>query len=252
MMNWAFLKKEIVEIIKTPKLIIITSVFLFFAIIGPLTAKYMNELIQMFASDIEINFPEPTHLESWEQFYSNITSISMIVFLIMTTGIVSSEKNKGSIYLVLTKNVTRTTFILSKLLASILLFSFVFMTSLLISWYYTWILFDQVMYEGVLLSVLSIYMLGIFFSCLAVLLSTLLKSSTHAALIAFAIYAVLNILTILSDINPYNPAGASTLSLNFLRNATEINHLWINIIITLILSILISMISIGRFNRQEL
>jgi ABC-2 type transport system permease protein len=132
MINVSFLKKELMEMIRTPKLMIITAVFVFFAIIGPLSAKYMSELLEMFASDIQITFPEPTHMQSWEQFYSNITSISMIVFLILMTGTVASEKAKGSVYLVLTKNVTRTSFVLCKIIAGFLLFTGMYVLSILI------------------------------------------------------------------------------------------------------------------------
>ncbi len=238
--------------IKTPKLIIIGSVFIFFAIIGPLSAKYMNELIAMFAADVEISFPDPTYIQSWEQFFSNITSISMIVFLILMTGTVVAEKNKGSIYLILTKNVTRTSFLVSKMVAGILLFTTVYIVSLLISWYYTWVLFDQVLYDGLLLSLFSIFMLGIFFSMVAVFLSVILKSTTHAALLAFATYAVLNILTILSDINPYNPAGAATLALNQMKGVDVTQSLIINIVMTIIMSLILGLISIRIFNKQEL
>ena len=134
MINIAFLKKEFREMIKTPKLVIILSVFLFFSIIGPLTAKYMNEIIATFASEIEINFPDPTHIQSWEQFYSNITSISMIVFLIMMTGTVAQEKAKGSIYLVLTKNITRKSLLITKVFAAIILFTVIYILSILFLW----------------------------------------------------------------------------------------------------------------------
>jgi len=252
MFNFAFLKKEIKEMIKTPKLIIIGSVFVFFAIIGPLSAKYMNELIAMFATDIEISFPDPTHIQSWEQFYSNITSISMIVFLIMMTGTVVAEKNKGSIYLILTKNVTRTSLLLSKMVAGVLLFTSIFIISVLISWYYTWVLFGQVVYEGLMLSLFSVYMLGIFFSMIAIFLSVILKSTTHAALLAFAIYAVLNILTILSSINLYNPAGAATLVLNQLKGVDVTHNLIINIIMTILISSILAVASVRIFKKQEL
>jgi ABC-2 type transport system permease protein len=252
MINLAFLKKELVEMIKTPKLIIISSVFLFFSIIGPLTAKYMGELLEMFASDIQIIFPEPTHLQSWEQFYSNITSISMIVFLILMTGTVASEKSRGSVYLVLTKNMTRNSFIISKIIAGILMFTLVYIVSILITLYYTWVLFDAVLYDHLFLSLLAIYALGLFFTMVAVFLSITFKASTHAALVAFGIYALLNVLTILSDLNTFNPAGSTVLVLNQLMGSGDISALAINIAITLGLTGVLFYLSLSIFNKQEL
>lgn len=252
MMHFAFLKKELIEMVKTPKLVILASIFLFFSIIGPLSARYMGEILEMFASDIQIIFPEPTHLQSWEQFYSNITSIAMIVFLIMMTGTVANEKSKGSVYLVLTKNVTRTSFLISKIIAGCLLFTAMYLVSILVSGYYTWILFDAILYDGIFVSLLSVYALGLFFTAIAVLLSVLFKTSTHAALVAFGLYAVLNILTILSDINPFNPAGSTVLAYDQLFRGSQINNLWINIGITLLLTVVLMWLSIRIFKKQEL
>lgn len=252
MINLSFLKKELMEMIRTPKLIIITSVFVFFSIIGPLSAKYMNELLEMFATDVQVIFPEPTHLQSWEQFYSNITSISMIVFLILITGTVVSEKSKGSVYLVLTKNLTRSQFIFSKIFAGFILFTGMFLISLLISWYYTWILFDQVVYEGLMLSLLSIYVLGLFFTMVAIILSIVLNSTAHAAIVAFGVYAFLNILTILSDLNHFNPAGSTSLAIAGLKGSDVSSLIVTNIIITLLLTGVLVLLSTRIFNKQEL
>lgn len=252
MINFSFLKKELMEMIRTPKLIIIATVFVFFSLIGPLSAKYMNELIEMFASDIEISFPDPTHLQSWEQFFSNITSISMIVFLILMTGTVVSEKAKGSVYLVLTKNVTRSSFILCKIIAGFTLFTAMFLISVLITWYYTWILFDSVIYEGLWISLLSIYALGMFFTIVAVLISILFKATTHAALVAFGIYALLNILTILSDINRFNPAGSATLSMRMLMGDDVTTLIITNVITSIVLTVVLIFASIQIFKKQEL
>ncbi|MBU1142394.1 MAG: ABC transporter permease [Firmicutes bacterium] len=252
MINFSFLKKELMEMIRTPKLIIIATVFVFFSLIGPLSAKYMNELIEMFASDIEISFPDPTHLQSWEQFFSNFTSISMIVFLILITGTVVSEKAKGSVYLVLTKNVTRTSFILCKIIAGFMLFTAMFLISVLITWYYTWILFDNVVYDGLWISLLSIYTLGLFFTIAAVLISILFKTTTHAALVAFGAYALLNILTILTDLNRFNPAGSATLSMRMLTGDDVTGSIITNVITSIVLTVVLIITSTHIFKKQEL
>ncbi|MFU8793404.1 MAG: ABC transporter permease [Acholeplasmataceae bacterium] len=246
------LRKELFEIVKTHKLVIIASVFIFFAILGPLTAKYMNEIFQLFAQDLEFTFPDPTYRQSWEQFYSNMTSISMIVYLILMSGVVSSEKSKGSLYLVLTKNVTRTSFILAKMIAGMILFTGIFLISIGITLYYTHVLFDAVIYDGLWLSLVSIWALGLFYTMLAIVFSILVKQTTHAALISFAMYALLNILTIIPDLNRFNPAGSVSLSLAQLSSQLQIQNLTINIIVTIFVSVVLACVGIRVFNKQEL
>lgn len=247
-----FLKKELLEFIRTPKLIILGSLFVFFSIIGPLTAKYLNELIAAFATDIDVLFPDPTYVQSWEQFYSNMTSIVLIVLIIMVAGIVSGEKAKGSIDLVLTKRLTRRGFILAKCIASFMLFTLLYGVALLIHIYYTHVLFDRVFYENVWLSILSIYMLGIFFISFSILMSILIKSTTHAALLAFFAYAVFNILTLLSDLNTYNPMGALPIALDHLAGKEVSGSLSVNLLVLLAATIVVVRIGLYAFDHQEL
>lgn len=247
-----FLKKELLEFIRTPKLIILGALFVFFSIIGPLTAKYMNELIAAFASDIDVSFPDPTYVQSWEQFYSNMTSIVLIVLIIMVAGIVSGEKAKGSIYLVLTKRLTRRGFILAKCIASFMLFTLLYGVALLIHIYYTHVLFDRVFYEGVWLSIVSIYMLGIFFTSFSILMSILVKSTTHAALLAFFAYAVFNILTLLSDFNAYNPMGALPIALDHLMGKEVLSSPGVNLVVLLAATVAVVWVGLRAFDRQEL
>ena len=252
MISFAFLKKELYELIRTPKLIIIGSVFLFFSITGVLSARFIEDIFRLFASDLEITLPDPTHIQSWEQFFNNISSISMIVFLIMLTGSIASEKHKGSVYLVLTKNMTRTSFVCSKVIAGIILFTGVYVLALLVHMYYTWFLFDALLYDGYLISVLAVYVLGIFFTMIAITLSIFLKTSTHAALIAFAVYALLNILTVFSGLNRFNPAGSIAIIYEGLAGKNVTSALLINIFVTLVLSVLLFLISLRSFSKQEL
>ncbi len=152
MKNIGFLKKELRESLKTSKFIIIVSVFLFFSILSPLTAKYMNEILLTFASELEISFPDPVYLDSWMQFFKNTTSICYIVFMLIMTGTVVSEKTKGSVMLVLSKNVSRANFILSKMISGIIVFTIAYLISATVCSYYTHVLFPGYTNDKILFS----------------------------------------------------------------------------------------------------
>ncbi|MCK7486713.1 MAG: hypothetical protein MZU97_15285 [Bacillus subtilis] len=126
MPNLSFLKKELREFIKTSKGFILLGLFLFFAISSPILAKYMNELLLTIASDVPIVLPEPRLQDAWLQFYKNVSTI-FIVYIIIMSGSVSQEKNKGSIILVLTKRVTRLNFVVSKFVAGIIVFTLLYL-----------------------------------------------------------------------------------------------------------------------------
>ena len=145
MLNMSFFIKELKEIIKTKKLVIMVSLFIFFAILSPLTARYINEILASLGQGVSITLPEPTLIDSWGQYFKNLSSICLIVYLIVMTGSVSHEKSKGSILLVMTKRVSRFNFLFSKLLSGILLFTVCYIISFVISGFYTNILLDLIL-----------------------------------------------------------------------------------------------------------
>lgn len=252
MLNLGFFKKELREIIKTPKLIIIASVFLFFSILSPLTAKYINEILAASLKDVQLVLPTPTYKDAWLQFFKNMTSMCLLVYLIIMTGSIASEKSKGSILLVLTKKVSRFNFLSSKVLAGILLFTASYLVSLLISGYYTYVIFDAVSFNGLFTAIVLMWLLGIFFTVTAIFTSTISKSPTIAALLGFAIYAVLNILTVFSSLNKFNPVGAGSVINNIIAGTSDISDNIISIISLVVLSIIMYISSLFIFRRQEL
>ncbi|PKL00806.1 MAG: hypothetical protein CVV56_03045 [Tenericutes bacterium HGW-Tenericutes-1] len=252
MFNISFLKKEIKEYIKTYKLLIILCLFTFFAILSPLTARYMNELISLLAEDVQIIFPEPTFMDAWVQFYKNTTTLCLVVYLIIMTGTVAQEKNKGSIMLVLTKKVSRFNFLFSKFVGGSLLLTVGLVISLLVSGLYTQILFEEVFYDGLLFSILLLWLMGLFYTAFAIFASVIAKTPTTAALLGFAGYAIFNLLNVSSGLQKFNPAGASSLLNAILYNTSTTSANIICLISTIIGTVLTFTLSYIIFKKQEI
>jgi ABC-2 type transport system permease protein len=252
MLNTAFLNKEIKEFVKTPKLIILMGLFIFFAILSPLTARYMNELLSTLAADVNITFPDPTITDAWVQFFKNMTTLCFVVYLIVMTGTVAQEKNKGSILLVLTKKVSRFNFLLSKFVGGGLLFTATFVISLTVSMVYTQVLFKEVFFDGWLISVVLIWLMGLFFTSLAILASVIAKTPTVAALLGFAGFALFSMFNISEVLMKFNPAGASALVNNILYGMSTMETNLICLASTLVGTVLIFLLSYGIFKKQEI
>lgn len=252
LLNTSFLNKEIKEYIRTPKLLIIMCLFLFFAFLSPLTARYMNELISLVASDVQISFPDPTFTDAWVQFYKNTTSLCLIVYLIIITGTVAQEKNKGSILLVLTKKVSRFNYLFSKFVGGAILLTVALLTSLLVSVLYTQILFHEVFYDGLLMSIILLWLMGLFYTAFAILASVIAKTPTTAALLGFVGYAVFNLLNISSGLQKFNPSGASSLVNNILYNTSSTSTNVICLISTVIGILFVFFLSYIIFKKQEI
>ncbi len=251
MPNFSFLKKELREFIKTSKGFILLGLFLFFAISSPILAKYMNELLLTIASDVPIVLPEPRLQDAWLQFYKNVSTI-FIVYIIIMTGSVSQEKNKGSIILVLTKRVTRLNFVVSKFVAGIIVFTLLYLLSVGLAAWYTQVLFQAFWYEGLEISLFIFWLMGVFFTALAIFASVIGKTPTSSALLGFFGFAVLQILSISTNIAMVNPAGASTLVNAVLAGSVAPNDLWVQIVVTLASTLVFLGSSFLVFRKQEI
>ncbi|HOO44411.1 MAG TPA: ABC transporter permease subunit [Bacillota bacterium] len=252
-MNSAFFtKKELKEYFKTPKFIILLIVFIFFSILSPLTARYMNELIAALSPDLQITLPDPNFQEAWVQFYKNMTSLCLIVLLIIMTGTVAQEKNKGSIMLVLTKKVSRFNFLSSKFFAGALVFTIIFIVGALINILYTYLLFDAFAYTGLYLSLVMIWLNGLFYIALAILVSVISKTPTIAALLGFVGYAIFNLLNISESIQRFNPAGATSLVNSILAGTSTDFSNWLCLASTIIGTLIMLLGSYLIFKKQEI
>lgn len=252
MRNLGFLKKELKESIKTSRFIVIISVFLFFSIFSTLGARYMNEIMEAFASDFKIEFPEPVYLDSWVQFFKNTTSICYIIFLLIMTGTVVSEKTKGSIMLVLSKNVSRTNFILSKIFAGTIIFTVAYVISAIACSYYTHLLFPAYSNDKILFSLFLLWILGVFYGVLGVFISVVSKTATVSAIFGFITYAVLNIITTLPQISMYTPAGISSIGTDLMKESIGFEKTLTTLFITLFLTIALIFLSTQVFRKQEI
>ncbi|MFA6309628.1 MAG: ABC transporter permease, partial [Clostridia bacterium] len=190
-----FFKKEIFEILKTPKIIVLPAVALFFGMLSPITAKFINELIKTLGGGISISFPEPTYIDSYVQLFKNHYTITAIVMIFVFMGLVAEEKQRGSAILVLTKNLSRLNFILSKFFASVLLFTFAYILSAVICIYYTFILFDEFWNPNLPLAIFMFWLYGVFLIALILFASIISRSPAIAALFGFIGFAVISFLS---------------------------------------------------------
>jgi ABC-type transport system involved in multi-copper enzyme maturation permease subunit len=252
MLKLSLLKKEIYEYIKTPKLLILGAAFIFFATSSPLLAKYMNEILASVASDLDITFPDPTLNDAWVQFFKNMHTIAMIIYLIVMTGTVAHEKSKGSIALVLSKNVSRFEFLLGKFISGALVMTVLTLISIILSSYYTHSLFGDYLYDGFIQSMILFWLMGLFYTSLGLLMSVISKTPTSAALFGFLAFAILQIANISSDLAPFNPAGSTTIANEILANTYDLSTIWIPNVVTGLSTIILFLLSYVIFKRQEI
>jgi len=248
-----FLKKELLESVRTNKLLIVLSIFFVFGIMNPLTAKLIPDLLNFLASDgISITLAEPSAFDSWTQFFKNISQMGLIVIGIVFSGILSTELSKGTLINMLTKGLSRGAVILSKYTCMILIWTMSIIICFLVTWGYTVYLFPSGEIVNLLFSVFCLWLFGAFFLALLLFASTLVKNNYGSLLITGAVIVVCMIINIIPAAHKYNPLSLITENMSLITNTIAVSDLYYVIWIAGILSLVFLASSVLIFRKKQL
>ena len=111
-------RKEMREQFKLYRLVIVCAIFLFFALSAPLTLKYLPDILKMAGEqNMIIQLPTPTAFMALSEFAGNIGQIGALIAVLMAMGGIANELKSGTAVMTLSKPVSRSAFVISKLLA---------------------------------------------------------------------------------------------------------------------------------------
>lgn len=202
-----FLKKEWLELIRTKKFFILLCIFALFGMMGPVAAKYMQQIIAMaMGSSAPISVQPATWMDSWSQFYSNAFQMGSLCSIFIFMGCITNEKVSGAAALTLTKNLSHAKFVLAKYVAAITSFLISFVCAIIICYVYTYLLFgfagelNNIIFGGFMYIMVIITLISI-----TVLASALSNSITVSALLSFMGFVFITIssyIPVIGDIMP--------------------------------------------------
>ncbi len=248
------LKYDFIYLRKTSKFIIFPAIAIFFAMLSPATAKYMPEILKALVGSEDLGglLAPVSVLDSYTQYIGNLYELFLIVIVFVGVSIFMRQKNKGELPLVLSKPISRTKYILSKYLSFMILITVTLLVSGLIFAYYTYILFDTVdfMITFQMTGLFLVYV--VFILSIGLFTSMIFNSYAAASISTFVLYIVFSILGAFdSFILDYLPGRISTRIAEVILSIPD-EVVWINIIVALGISTLLTYFSILRFKKYDL
>ncbi len=206
-----FARKEALEIVRTWRIWVLPGMILFFALSGPLLAKWtpqiMTAALGSQAGAVLQLFGAPTYLDAYGQWTKNLTQIMVIAIIIVYGGIVSGERMSGTATLVVTKPVSRQAFVVAKALVHGVFLSVVVLAGTALTWAVTKVAFVDAPPAALWNGTLAWLALALFFLALMTLLSVLFDSQAGAAGIGLGAFVVLLIAGVWPPVALSTPAG---------------------------------------------
>lgn len=213
-----FIKKELIEALRSYKIMVILPIFFFFGVISPIVAKIMPELFKTIEG-VVIELPEAKLVDAWIQFYENMT-IQIFMFVIVFANTISNEVRKGTLTNLVVKGLPRKNIILAKFLFIVFIWTICFMCSV----FSTNIISRSLLVGEVshlFLIMFSTWVFGILLISIMIFGSVLFKNLYGSILIVFLFYVFSSMLSVVPVIKIYHPYAIMVYSCNVLNATME-------------------------------
>ena len=199
------LRKELLEQWRTHRLPVIGLVFLVVGISSPLLAFYTPQLLEEFAAEVEVVFPEPSARDALDQLLGNLGLVALISAILLAMGSVAREKESGTAALVLSKPVGRPAFLLAKLIALGATMTTGVALAGAATYLYTAILFETLPMAGYVVFCGLVLLTYLVTMTVTFLGSVVLRSAMGAAGIGVGGFVVLLTLSAIPVVGEYSP-----------------------------------------------
>jgi ABC-2 type transport system permease protein len=179
---WIATRKEILQLWRTRRMLVLGAVFLFFGMGSPLFTKLTPEILksvqggEMFAALM----PTPSAADAMGQYIKNLNQFGFLLAILLVMGSVVGEKETRVAPMILSKPMPRWAFITSKFAAHCVMYLGGFILAGIGAYYYTWILFGPLEPGAYILMNALLLLWVLTFVALGLLGSVLGKSTASA------------------------------------------------------------------------
>src|SRR5579872_138955 len=246
-------KLEWLRLLRTQRLLILLVLFILFGFIGPLTARYLPQIIGSSVSGgVKIVVPQPTPQDGIAEYLKNVLQIGLLVISIIAVySLAIDAKTSFSIYYR-----TRVREPIKLVLPRFIVISAAVLTTFIVgtltAWYETTALLGSVPAKDIIIGSLYICLYWIFCIAIVLLATSLVRGLLASAGIAIGVLILLPILESFSAIKQWMPTILSGSMNALIANQQHPSYYYQSAILTGVLIILIFFIAIVLLKNREI
>jgi ABC-2 type transport system permease protein len=246
------LRKELLEAWRGKRFLVAIILLGSFGMMSPLLAKFMREIFSAIpgAEIVSAIIPEATVLDAIGQYVKNIEQFGILLALLLSMGLVAVEKERGTAALVLSKPLSRSSFILSKFLGVAAVLLVALLVAALGGYYYTLFLFEALPVGSWLALNGALLLLFLVVAAITLLFSTLFNSQAAAAGAGLGTYFLLSLIGSSPTLAIYIPGHLVTWAVSLFGGGTV--PVWGSLVVCLGLIVICLTAACLVFRRQEL
>lgn len=82
---------EWLRLVRTRRLVLVVGVYVFFGIFGPVSARYLGEILDQFGGEVTVLVPDPVPADGIQQFNLNAQQVGIVVAVLTAAGALSLD-----------------------------------------------------------------------------------------------------------------------------------------------------------------
>ncbi len=250
----AFFRKELMESVRSGKLLVLGILFVAFGIMNPAIAKLTPWIMDLMSDTLSqagmtVTEVTVTAMDSWVQFFKNIP-MALIVFILLYSSIFTKEYRSGTLVLMLTKGLARFKVVLAKSALLLILWTIGYWLNFGITYFYNDFYWDNSIAENLLPACVNWWLFGIFTVCVAVFFSVLCKGSSSVLLGTGGTVLAVYLLSLIPKLSHYTPASLMN-SAALITGAEAPKEYLFAVVFTVLISIASLLAAISIMNKKS-
>ena len=203
---YAFFKKEWAEAWATYRLLILTVLFSALALLGVFSAKFSPEIIgQLVSPEMAAAIPTPVLLDVWLQFFKNMSQIGLLAIVLIFSGLLTQEYQRGTLTILVTKGLGRGTILLAKFLFASLLFTAVYLLNAGLTYGYSLLYFEAEPVPHLIPALLFVWLFGLLLILISLCGGALFRQTSSVLLFLAALIGLAFLVNLSANAAKYNP-----------------------------------------------
>jgi ABC-2 type transport system permease protein len=197
---------EWLRLVRTRRWIALVGIYVFFGLVGPLSARYLAEIVERFGGGVEVTFPPPVPADGMIQYVSNVSQLGLLVAVVVAAGSLAFDA-KPEMGVFLRTRVERVWDILiPRLTVTFVAVGLSFVLGALAAWYETVVLIGSLPVAGTLAGIAY----GLLYLALVVALvaaaGSRSKNVLGTVLVTFVVLLIMPIIGIVEAIGRWLPS----------------------------------------------
>jgi ABC-2 type transport system permease protein len=204
-------KLEWLRVLRTKRWIALFGVYLFFGFLGPITARYLNEILARAAAQQQgfvFDAPPPTPHDGIAQYVSNAGQLGILVVVVVAAGAFFMNPEIATFLRTRTEGTVR--LLLPKYVVAVGAAAAAFLAGTAAAWYETVVLIGSLPTANMILGIGYGILSLLFVVALVAAVSARAKSTLATVLVSIVALLLLPLLGLIKGVSPWLPSSLIT------------------------------------------